>query len=59
MKLSSEYIMRDIAGEKVIVPVGGMSQKLNGLITLNEPAILIWKCLEEGLDEKEIFGARI
>ena len=47
MKRNSDFMLRDIAGEVVLVPTGQATQKFNGLITLNEVAAFIWKNLDE------------
>lgn len=54
MKLNPEYVLRKVAGECVVVPTGSASQKINGLITLNDSAAFLWKCVEEGMDRQEI-----
>lgn len=54
MKLNPEYILRNVAGEQVVVPTGSASQKINGLITLNDSAAFLWECVAKGLDRKEI-----
>lgn len=54
MKLNPEYILRNIAGEQVIVPTGSASQKINGLITLNPTAAFLWSCAGEGLSRQEM-----
>lgn len=36
MKVSKEFIMREIAGEYILVPVGSAVANFNGLISLNE-----------------------
>ena len=38
MKTNKEYMLREIAGETVLVPTGSASQKLNGMIRLTESA---------------------
>ena len=43
MKLNPEYVLRNIAGEQVVVPTGSASQKINGLITLNTTAAFLWE----------------
>ncbi len=48
MKLNENYILKTIAGSPVVVPVGDAVKNINGMITLNEPAETIWKCLEGG-----------
>lgn len=54
MKLNSEYILRTVAGEPVIVPTGSSTQKINGLITLNDSAAFLWECVAKGLEREEI-----
>lgn len=54
MKLNPDYVLRNIAGEQVIVPTGPASQKFNGLITLNTTAVFLWECAEKGLTRQEM-----
>ena len=46
MKASKDFILREIAGEYILVPAGAASARLNGLITLNELGWFIFKTLE-------------
>ena len=36
MKVSEDYIMREIAGEYILVPMGAAAANFNGLISMNE-----------------------
>ena len=47
MKLSENYILKNIAGTAVVVPVGDAVKDIKGMITLNGPAEIIWKGLQE------------
>jgi len=47
MKIIKEFIVRDIAGECVLVPTGATTQEFNGLITLTDTARFIWENLEK------------
>lgn len=47
MKVSSDFIMREIAGEFILVPVGAAAAKFNGLITMNEVGKYIFELLSE------------
>ncbi len=47
MKASKDFILREIAGEYILVPAGAASARLNGLITLNELGWFIFKTLEK------------
>lgn len=53
MKISNDFIMREIAGEKIVVPTGAAAQ-MNALITLNGVAAFIWKCLQEDRTAEEV-----
>ncbi len=54
MKLNENYILKTVAGTPVVVPVGDAAEKIHGMITLNGPAEIIWKALENGKDYEEI-----
>lgn len=54
MRTNKEYMLREIAGELVLIPTGAASQKLNGMIRLTETAAFIWKQVETAADLEEI-----
>ena len=54
MKIVKEFILRDIAGECVLVPTGETTQEFNGLITLSDTARCIWENLEKVDSTKEM-----
>lgn len=47
MRLKSTIILRKIAGETILVPVGEDAVRVNGLITVNEVGALICEQLKE------------
>ena len=47
MKLKSGFVLRQIAGENVIIPVGMDTISFNRLITLNESAVWLWRNLQD------------
>ncbi len=47
MKISKDYIMREIAGDRVIVPTGSAVMNFNGLIMVNEVGAFLWEKLQE------------
>ncbi len=53
MKISSDFMMRDIAGEKIVVPTGAAAE-LNALITLNSVAAFLWECLQTERTPEEL-----
>ena len=46
MKIVKEFILRDIAGEYVLVPTGETTQEFNGFITITDTAKFIWENIE-------------
>ena len=54
MKVSNDFILRDIAGEFLLVPVGAASARFNGLITMNELGKFIFEALSEDLTAQQV-----
>ena len=46
MKISKEFMLRDIAGEYFVVPTGKAVFQFMGLITLNEVGRFLWELLQ-------------
>ncbi|MBE7065425.1 MAG: PqqD family protein [Ruminococcaceae bacterium] len=48
MKINENFLLKNIAGKNVVVPVGAAAKNLNGMITLkNESAVYLWECFKE------------
>lgn len=54
MKIKDGYMLREVAGQWVVVPLGERVVELNGIMTLNESGALIWRMMQEGGTEKEL-----
>jgi hypothetical protein len=54
MEIKLEFILRDIAGDLLLVPAGKSALDLNGMLTLNEMGGEIWKLLPQVKDEEEL-----
>lgn len=52
MNIKKEFVIREIVGETILVPVGSKSSSFNGLITINKVAKFIWENLEK-IDSEE------
>ena len=59
MKIEKEYILREIAGDYIIVPVGAAALEFNGMITVNETGAFLWEKLREGTTREELLHARL
>ena len=57
MKISSDFVLREIAGEYIVIPTGEKALKLNGLITLNETGVFLWRLLQSGARKEELLSA--
>ncbi|MBQ7871919.1 MAG: PqqD family protein [Oscillospiraceae bacterium] len=47
MKLKLDFVLREIAGETLLVPAGKAALDLNGMITLNAMGTALWNKLPE------------
>lgn len=56
MKLKNGFILREVAGQIVVLPTGD-DLDLNMMITLNEVGKFIWLLLENDTDEASIVAA--
>lgn len=54
MKIIKEFILREIAGECILVPTGETTQEFNGLITLSDTARFIWENIERADSFEEL-----
>lgn len=45
MKLKDGFVLRQVAGENVVLASGNMD--INAMITLNDTAAFLWKALEQ------------
>ena len=57
MKLSGEFVVRQVMDQTVAVPVGQTALQFNGMILLNDVSKLIWNCLEEETTTEAIVKA--
>lgn len=48
MKIKSEYILKKIATEFIVVPTGQESVNFNGIISLNGSGALLFETLQKG-----------
>ena len=57
MRVSKDFILREIAGEFMLVPVGTAASRLNGLIVLNECGSTVFKALEQECTKEDLVQA--
>lgn len=54
MEVKMDFVLRDIAGDLLLIPAGKAALDLNGMLTLNEVGGEIWRLLPEVEDEEEL-----
>ena len=47
MKVDNEFVLREIAGDYIIIPTGKTVLGFNGLITVNEVGANLWNMLQK------------
>lgn len=54
MKVKDGFVVREVAGQAVVVATGEASRDFHGMVKLNGTGKLIWEALAAGLSEGEI-----
>ena len=57
MRVEKEFVLREIAGDYIIIPTGKTVLEFNGLVTVNEVGVLLWKMLQEEVTFEELVEA--
>mgnify|MGYP005977022733 FL=1 len=54
MNVKLDFVLREIAGETLLVPAGKTALDLNGMLTLNETGAALWRMLPEAADAEAL-----
>ena len=54
MKLKENFILKKIADNYVVFPVGESTVDFHGMLALNETGALLWENLEKGMDRQQL-----
>lgn len=57
MKIKDGFMLREIAGQWVVVPLGSRVVEFNSIMTLTESGAILWKLMEKGSGEDEMIKA--
>ena len=57
MKLKEGFLLREVAGSNIVVPVGKAELDFGGMLTLNPVGAFIWNQLSEDTTEEKIVRA--
>lgn len=54
MKIQGEFILREVAGESLLIPTGQTALKMNGMIVIDRVGAYIWQMIEDGKNKEQI-----
>ena len=57
MNRKADFIMQNVGGENLLVPLGAQVMDLNGLITLNDTGAYVWELLAQERTADELASA--
>ena len=57
MKRKADFIMQNVGGENLLVPLGAQVMDMNGLVTLNDTAACVWELLAQDRSVDELAAA--
>ena len=57
MKLKHEFVLREVAGETLLVPIGTTTVSLNGMLVLNGCGRFLWERLPTSDSEEALVDA--
>lgn len=57
IKAVENMMLREIAGEYILIPGGEAAKKLYGIISLSESGKMLWQMLEKECSEEELVDA--
>ena len=49
MKVKDGFVLREICGENIVIPTGEATMQFNGLMTINEVGVSLWKLLSSNV----------
>ena len=54
MKLKENLVLREVAGSWVVLPIAENVLEFNGMLSLNESGVELWRLLEKGNSREEL-----
>lgn len=50
--MREDFVLREVAGDNIIIPVGKNVMELNGLMVVNEVGVSLWKMLQNDITKE-------
>lgn len=57
MKINGDFVLREIAGETILIPVNAAAQSMNGMAVLNGVGAFLWERLPQAERPNELVSA--
>ncbi len=57
MKIKDGYLLREVAGSHIVVPIGEGSMDFSGVISLNSVGAFLWNKLEKDCTKEDLVSA--
>lgn len=57
MKLKDGFVLRQIGGHHIVVPIGVQTVDFNCMLTLNETGAFLWQQLQEECTQEQLITA--
>lgn len=57
MKRNSDFLLREVAGKQVVVPLGKASISFPGMLTLNSSGVFLWETLATEQTQESLVAA--
>ena len=57
MKIKKDFVLRNIAGNWVALPLGNATIDFTGMLNINESGVILWRLLEGGCTREEMADA--
>ena len=57
MKIKENFVLRNAADTWVVLPMSESMADFNGMLTLNESGVILWRALESGCDKNTLVKA--
>ena len=54
MKRKADFMLQNVGGEWLLVPLGAQVVDMNGLVMLNDTSACVWEMLEQDRTEEEL-----
>lgn len=59
MKIKNTFILRNVAGNNVVLPMGASSETFSGMMTLNETGVFLWNNLQKDVTIDDLVNAML